>query len=484
MQVRAAMEKEVIEKKFEKGLASFEPQQLGAYSGTGHTPIAVLAPKTAQEVEEIVRWAGEVGCPLVPVSSAGPHYKGGSSPAVEKAVMLDLGGLKNIISADRRQRMAVVEPGVTYEELLPFLAQRDLTVSMPLAPKAGKSVAASLLELEPRLNCIRQWNYVEPLRCLDVVWGDGNRMRTGDAFGGDADPRRQQEQEKWQLDAPGPMMVDYYRLMTGAMGTMGVAVWASVRCEILPKRHELYFAASDTMGKVIDFAYHVIYPRFSDELLVVNKAVFSALSATQDLNVTEAAGEWIALTGIAGRDCAVDLRVDGQHQDIADIARKAGLTLEDSMGTIQGEEMLEIITNPCPEGRYWRDLMGEGWESAFFITTMDRTEDFYTAAVELAEELDYRGEDLGVYIQPLHQGVCCHCEFLIPYQTEQAEKARAFKDRLSRLLSERGAYFSRPYGSWMDLQLGKDNVTQEMVYAVKDIFDPKGIMNPGKLGER
>ncbi len=40
--------------------------------------------------------------------------------------------------------MAVVEPGVTYEQLQEALAKEGLTLAVPMAPKANKSVVASL----------------------------------------------------------------------------------------------------------------------------------------------------------------------------------------------------------------------------------------------------------------------------------------------------------------------------------------------------
>jgi FAD/FMN-containing dehydrogenase len=44
-----------------------------------------------------------------------------------------------------------------------------------------------------------------------------------------------------------------------------------------------------------------------------------------------------------------------------------------------------------------------------------------------------------------------------------------------------GAYFSRPYGIWADMAFNRDAQTTLVLKKVKKIFDPKAVMNPGKL---
>jgi FAD/FMN-containing dehydrogenase len=52
---------------------------------------------------------------------------------------------------------------------------------------------------------------------------------------------------------------------------------------------------------------------------------------------------------------------------------------------------------------------------------------------------------------------------------------------LSTGISELGGFFSRPYGLWSDLAYSKCPDTVEALKKVKNIFDPAGIMNPGRL---
>ena len=136
-------------------------------------PVAIVRPGSAQEVQQIVAWANETATPLVPVSSGGPHFHGDTVPSVPGAVMLDLRRMDRILRIDRRNRMTVIEPGVTYPQLQAALAEQGMRVTPPLLPRANKSVVASLLERQPTL--IPRYNYAlpEPLRDCGVVWGSG-----------------------------------------------------------------------------------------------------------------------------------------------------------------------------------------------------------------------------------------------------------------------------------------------------------------------
>ena len=224
-------------------------------------PRYVVRPQKAEQIQELVKWANETGTPLVPVSSGGKHRKGGTVPAVPQAIMVDMSGMKKIFSINKMFRMVVLEPGVTYAELQEALKKEGLMLDVPLAPRAEKSVIASVLETEPRLNPNMQWSSTEPLRCTEVVWGDGTLMRTGEAW---AQPSNvpaaeaiaaEQANHGWQIAPNGPDTFDYYRLLTGAQGTMGIVTWASLKCALLPEIHHMRLLPADRPSK--DHRFHV-----------------------------------------------------------------------------------------------------------------------------------------------------------------------------------------------------------------------------------
>ena len=54
-------------------------------------------------------------------------------------------------------------------------------------------------------------------------------------------------------------------------------------------------------------------------------------------------------------------------------------------------------------------------------------------------------------------------------------------DDLAANLIAAGAYFSRPYGSWAQPVYNRDAAASDALRKVKAIFDPAGVLNPGKL---
>ena len=53
--------------------------------------------------------------------------------------------------------------------------------------------------------------------------------------------------------------------------------------------------------------------------------------------------------------------------------------------------------------------------------------------------------------------------------------------KASEELIGQGAYFSRPYGMWANMVYNRDTQGTIALRKIKQIFDPKNVMNPGKL---
>jgi FAD/FMN-containing dehydrogenase len=214
---------------------SEDPEALGRYVVEGDAraalaPFAVALPGSADEVRRLVTWANATATPLIPVSSGGPHAHGGTAPSVAGALMVDLTRMDRVLRVDRRNRIVVVEPGVTWPALQAALSPHSMRVTPPLLPREGKSVVASLLEREPTLIPRYNSSLPEPLRDCGVVWGSGVSMFTGEAGGGPAALEDQWRNGVVQAGPKGPARTDFYRLLTAAQGTMGIVTWASIKC--------------------------------------------------------------------------------------------------------------------------------------------------------------------------------------------------------------------------------------------------------------
>ena len=128
-------------------------------------PVCVAKPKKPDDIQKIVNLAKETVTPLVPVSSGPPHFRGDTVPGIGGAVVVDLSGMKKIVLVDRARRVAMVEPGVTFGELIPKVEKEGLRLNLPLLPRKTKSVVGSILEREPVIMPKYQWDMSDPLAC-------------------------------------------------------------------------------------------------------------------------------------------------------------------------------------------------------------------------------------------------------------------------------------------------------------------------------
>ena len=314
----------------EPGAVSDEPAVLEEYAhGRGFAPRrlprAVVRPRSAEEVRRVVVWANATGTPLVPVSSGAPHHFGDTVPSVDGAVIVDLRGLDRILRIDRRNRMAVIEPGVTYPQLQAALAEHGMRVTPPLAPRARKSVVASLLERQPTL--IPRYNYAlpEPLRDCGVVWGSGETMFTGEAGAGPQSLETQWQGGLVQAEAKGPAQTDFYRLLTGAQGTMGIVTWASVKCELPAEAHQLGFVTAEQLDDLVPLLRRLCLLRLGDEIMVLDRARLSRVLGVADLPA------WTLVVGLGGRRHVAEERVQVQAEDARACAADAGLVFVDAL---------------------------------------------------------------------------------------------------------------------------------------------------------
>ena len=473
-----------------KGNVLDEPETLDAYSRDESfvvplKPQFVVKPKNTDEVQGIVKWANETSTPLVPISSGPPHFYGDTVPSTPGAVIVDLTRMKQSIRINRRNRIAIIEPGVTYSQLQPELAKEGLRLSTPLLPRGNKSVVASLLERQPTLVPRYQFAILDPLRCLEVVWGDGNQFRTGEAG------NQRSLEESWksnfaQVTPRGPAQTDFYKFVSAAQGSMGIVTWISLKCEVLPELHELFFVPSGRLDDLIDLTYRLLRFRFGDELLLLSSSNLASIlgdGVDQIITLREKLPPWVMLVGVAGRSILPRERVEFQEKDIREIAQRFGLQLLPAVPGTTGGEVLEAILNPSREP-YWKLRYRGGCQDIFFITTLDRTPEFVGTIYSLAEALNYSCSDIGVYIQPVHQGTSCHCEFSLPFDPSnkvEVAKVEELYTKASEELTKQGAFFSRPYGIWANMVYNRDAQTTTVLKKIKEIFDPNNVMNPGKL---
>jgi len=298
-------------------------------------------------------------------------------------------------------------------------------------------------------------------------------------------------EEQWklglaQMTAIGPGQVDYHRLVSGAQGTMGIVTWASIKCEILPQVHKLYFIPAGRLEDLIDCAYRLLRARLGDEFFLMNNTDLATILSERAEQINTLRAElpnWVIVIAIAGRDMLPQERLEFQESDIRYTTQQFGVKLLSAVSGISGTKMLEAILNPSKEP-YWKLRHKSGCQDIFFLTTLNRTPEFIKIMCSVAEAHNYPVSDIGIYLQPQQQGVSCHCEFNLPYDSEnpnEVANVRELTAKASEELIKQGAFFSRPYNIWANMVYSKDAQSASILKKIKNIFDPNNILNPGKL---
>jgi FAD/FMN-containing dehydrogenase len=449
-------------------------------------PECVVKPRNTGDVEKIVNLAKETLTPLVPVSSGPPHFRGDTVPGIGGAIIVDLSGMRKVIRVDRQNRVAMFEPGVTFDELIAAVTKEGLRLNMPLVPRKTKSVVGSMLEREPVVMPKYHWDIADPLSCVEMIFGTGDMFRTGAAAG----PGNIEEQ--WvaggaQKEAAGPSSSSWYRLIQGSQGTMGIATWASARCEIVPRVEEPLLVGSSQLDKIMEMVHWLIRLRLVNECFVLNNSNLAAIMVKRwprdYREIKDTLPPWVLFFNIAGYDYLPEERVSGQIEDVTELAQRIGVEPVEAIGRVAASELLKAVQHPSKEP-YWKLRHKGACHDIFFVTIYDKLPALISAMYDVADKAGYPSSDMGVYLQPIVQGTNCHCEFNLFYDSanqKESDRVRELSASATKELMAKGAFFSRPYGESAGMIINSDAATVAALHKVKSILDPNNVMNPGKL---
>ena len=447
-------------------------------------PVFVVKPKQAEEVQELVKWANRTLMPLIPVSSGSPHFRGDTVPE-QGGVVVDLSGMNRILRIDRRNRVAMIEPGVTFGDLKPEIEKQGMRLMLPLAPRATKSIIGSYLEREPILVPRYHWDMSDPLCCIEVVFGTGDLFRTG-AAAGPGTLEEQWESGQAQKSPLGPGPSDLHRVIQGAQGTLGILTWATVRLELLPTIQELFMVGCEKVDEIIDYVYWMQRLKLGDECLVLDRLNLASILEHDAQAIDELSSTlppYILIFVVAGYDRFPEERVDYQTKDLMDIAQRCGVHPATALPGVHSTKLLQALSESCPEP-YWKLRYKGNSADIFFLTTLNRSPEFIKVMHEAASMTGFPATSISTYIQPIQQGRSCHVEFNLafdPDSTAEVARAKETFEHASKALMNQGAFFSRPYGTWPDMIRSQYAENVIALRKVKRIFDHNNVMNPGRL---
>ncbi|HTV51000.1 MAG TPA: FAD-binding oxidoreductase [Steroidobacteraceae bacterium] len=143
-----------------------------------HRPAAVLMPASVQQVQAVLGICNRYRLPLWPTSTGRNFGYGSALPATRGQLILDLKRMNAILEVDPQLCTALVEPGVTYQQLHDFVRERNLPLWLDL-PGTGPLAGPLGNTLERGVGQTPYADHFAHACGMEVVLADGRVLRTG-----------------------------------------------------------------------------------------------------------------------------------------------------------------------------------------------------------------------------------------------------------------------------------------------------------------
>ncbi len=423
-----------------------------------YMPEVVLQPGTTAEVSSIMKYCNEHSIPVTP-RGAGTGLSGGALP-IYGGVALDMKRFNKILNVDKRNFQVTTEPSVITQELQEHLKAEGLFYPPDPASKGSCFIGGNVSENSGGPRAVKYGVVKDYVLNLEIVLANGDIIWTG---------------ANVLKNATGYNLT---QLVVGSEGTLGVITKIVLRL-ILAVKHDLIL--------LVPF-------RSAVEACAAVNAVFLAGYTPSALEFMERdAIEWsmryVQSTGIdLPADIAAHLliEVDGNHKD--ELYRDA----EAVSGIMQQYDIGEILFADSHEQKQmlWtlRRKVGEAVKS----NSIYKEEDTVVPRAELPELLKIikeLGKEYGFHsVCYGHAGDGNLHVNIVKGGMSDADWKEKLPEGIRKLFKEvvrMGGTLSGEHGiglvqkEYMDIAF--DKVQMSLMLQIKQVFDPKGILNPGKI---
>ena len=419
-----------------------------------HRPDAAVWPASTEQVSKILALAHTRGIPVIP-RGAGTGLAGAAVP-IRGGVVMDLGGMNRILDIRIADRQAVVQPGVVYADLARALGRFGFFFPPDPASSQACTLGGNVATNAGGIRGAKYGVTRDYVLGLEVVLADGRVMRTGSYC---------------IKSASG---YDLTRLFVGSEGTLGVITEITLKINPKPKAAKTgtaYFSDLEDAGRAVtDIMHSGIIPSVL-EILDVNTIAVLREQAGMELPRVEA----ILLVETDGY---TDTEASFQMDSVMEALHR------------NGAEYVRVAESAREAEELWKARKSASGAAAS-IRANNVSEDV-TVPVSRVPELLTRISALvkrrGLPFVIFGHAGDGNLHPKIMYDRsdpEQVKTVRELSNELFALTCELGGTLTGEHGIGLAkapyMSLEHDPVALEMMAAIKRVFDPANILNPGKM---
>ena len=433
----------------EEDTRPYECDGLTAYR---RVPMVVALPETEAQVRRVLQTCHALGVPVVP-RGAGTGLSGGALPPGD-GVLLSLAKFMRVLRVDPLARIAVVQPGVRNAAISDVAAPFGLYYAPDPSSQIACSIGGNVAENSGGVHCLKYGLTVHNVLRVKGYTIEGEPVD----FGSES------------LDAPG---YDLLALVIGSEGLLAVTTEITVRLLPKPESARVVMASFDDVEKAGDAV-----------AAVIAAGIVPAGLEMMDQPATHAVEQFMH----AGYDleaAAILLcESDGGAEEVAEEIAKVREVL-----AAAGATRMTVSRDEAERLRFW-----SGRKAAF--PAMGRiSPDYYCMdgtipRKRLGEVLNFIGameKKYGLRCPNVFHAGDGNLHPLILFDAndpEQLQRTEAFAAEVLEKCVAVGGTITGEHG------VGVEKIDQmcvqfrtaelEMFHAIKQAYDPKGLLNPGK----
>lgn len=437
---------------------------MGTYRGA---PLAVVRPGSTQEVSAVLAAAHRSGTPVVPISGntglvGGTYTEGG--------LLLSLERLNAIRELRPDARLAIVEAGVVLEALHTAADAHGLVFPLTFGAKGSAMIGGALSTNAGGSNVVRYGSTRGLCLGLEVVLADGRVMDL---------------MSELHKDNSGYDLKD---LFIGAEGTLGVITAAVVKLVPRPRAYATAMVAAADVPAALRLLHHLqeatggaveAFEFMPGQFMQAHARLFpdapAAFDAAHDVNImveVAATAPKDAMPAEDGSLPVVTLLTDA----LGDLL-ETGAILDATVA--QNEAQRRQIWSRREEAAEVMRASGYRVDTDIAVPT-DKVAAFIEQVRAAVGGQDAQATDN--WVCHLGDGNLHYSVF--PSREDPALKA-AIVEQVEEVVRALGGSFSAEHGIGLSkkpsMARRKDPLAIEMMRGVKQVFDPKGILNPGKI---